>query len=159
MTVFFEDVEVGSETVIGSYVFTAEDIVRFARKYDPQPFHLSEEAAQKTHFGRLCASGWHTASVYMKLNIAKTKELDAQAREQGLPIARYGPSPGFEDLKWIRPVFAGDTITYKRVVAGKTESRSRPHWGIVHGENHGFNQNGEPVFSFKSNVFVERKPA
>jgi len=159
MSAYFEDIEIGSELVLGSHAFTADGIIRFAEKFDPQPFHLSEEAAQKTHFGRLCASGWHTASAYMRLNVLKNQELDELNRQQGKPVARFGPSPGFEDLKWLRPVFAGDTITYKRVVTGKTESKSRPKWGLVHGQNYGINQDGETVFSFKSTVFVERQTA
>lgn len=158
MTAYFEDIAVGEELVLGSHTFHADEIIAFASKYDPQPFHLSEEAAAKSQFGRLCASGWHTAAVFMRLSVDMNKALKEAARERGEPIAAGGPSPGFEDLKWLRPVYAGDTITYKRVISEKIESRSRPRWGIVRSENHGFNQNGEPVFFFRSAVFVERKP-
>ena len=157
MTLFYEEIAIGDECVLGSHTFSAEEIIRFAKKYDPQGYHLSEKAAAETQFGRLCASGWHTASVFMKTLIARTQELEAAAQARGAAIAKRGPSPGFEDLKWLKPVFAGDTITYSNVVTGKTESKSRPGWGIVHAANTGVNHQGEPVFFFKSNVFVERR--
>ena len=142
----------------GRLRISAEDIKRFAAEYDPQPFHLSEEAAAETHFGRLCASGWHTASVYMKLLVATHKRLHMEALAEGRVPARYGPSPGFEDLKWLRPVYVGDTISYHTVVADKRNSSTRPAWGLIYADNHGTNQNGEPVFYFKSKVFLERRP-
>ncbi|WP_417672232.1 MaoC family dehydratase [Roseibium sp.] len=158
MTGYFEDHQIGDELALGSYTFTREAIIRFAEKYDPQPYHLSDEAAAQTHFGRLCASGWHTASVFMRLLVLKNQELDAEVQAAGKAVAMTGPSPGFEDLKWLKPVFVGDTISYTRRIAGKTESKSRPRWGLLHGSNHGVNQNGETVFSLRSNVFKERRP-
>ncbi|MEM8701004.1 MAG: MaoC family dehydratase [Pseudomonadota bacterium] len=153
---FFEDVRKGDTLELGRHTFLKDDIIRFAEKYDPQPFHLSEEGAARTHFGRLCASGWHTASVFMKLFVAKMKAMQEEARDAGSRFARIGPSPGFEDLKWIKPVFVGDTLTYTRIVTGKTESRSRPEWGLVHSDMLAHNQDGTLVFSFKATVFVER---
>ncbi|MBN8181595.1 MaoC family dehydratase [Roseibium aggregatum] len=157
MSAFFEDIEVGDTLDLGEHTFTREDIVRFAEKYDPQAFHLSEEAAAQTHFGRLCASGWHTAAVFMKLWVARHKALQEEALAAGQTPANIGPSPGFEDLKWIRPVFVGDTLRYRRVVTGKTESRTRPDWGLVHSDMQALNQDGTLVFSFKGTVFVERR--
>ena len=159
MTKFYDDITIGETQELGSFTFTAEDIIRFAEKYDPQAFHLSEEGAAKTHFGHLCASGWHTAAVFMKLLVATTQRLVREAKAEGRTPARLGPSPGFEKLKWIKPVFAGDTLTYKRIITGKTESRSRPEWGVVHSDMVAHNQNDELVFSFKANVFVERRQA
>ncbi|ADZ69609.1 MaoC family dehydratase [Polymorphum gilvum] len=156
MSAFFEDIVADERIELGSHRFTAEEIVDFAGKYDPQPFHLSEEGAAATHFGRLCASGWHTAAVFMKLFAAAQDRAEREARARGEPPVRRGPSPGFENLKWLKPVYAGDTISYASTVTGKTESRSRPDWGIVHARNEGVNQHGDLVFSFDSNVFVER---
>lgn len=156
---FFEDISVGDTLELGEYTFTEEEIVRFAGKYDPQPFHLSEEAARKTHFGHLCASGWHSAAIFMKLFVATLKALQQKAVEEGRTPAELGPSPGFRDLTWLKPVFAGDTLRYTRVVTGKTESRSRPEWGLVHSDMLAHNQNGDLVFSFKGTVFVERRGA
>ncbi|MXN63342.1 dehydratase [Stappia sp. GBMRC 2046] len=146
---------IGERHEIGSYTFTPEDIIRFARQFDPQRFHLSDEEAAKTHFGRLCASGWHTASVWMKLMIAYRARVAERARAAGETVAQLGPSPGFEDLKWIRPVFAGDTVTYYTTAVKARPSRSMPGWGILFTENEGVNQHGEPVFSFKGRVFVK----
>lgn len=152
---WFEDLQIGERRDLGSFTFTAEDIIRFARAYDPQRFHLSDEEARKTHFGRLCASGWHTASVWMKLMVAS---LDLEHAGGG-PSARLGPSPGFTDLKWIKPVFAGDTISYSSTLVEKAEIRSRPQWGLALHRNEGVNQDGVLVFSFTGKVFVARKPA
>ncbi|MEO9527043.1 MaoC family dehydratase [Roseibium sp.] len=157
MTAFFDDIEVGDTLDLGAHTFTREEIIRFAEKYDPQAFHLSEEGAARTHFGRLCASGWHTAAVFMKLWVAACKTLDDAERAAGRTPARLGPSPGFEDLKWIKPVYAGDTLRYRHVVTGKTESRSRPEWGLVHFDMSAVNQDGRLAFSFKGTVFVERR--
>jgi acyl dehydratase len=157
MTAFFDDVRIGDTLDLGDHTFSREEIIRFAEKFDPQAFHLSEEGAAKTHFKRLCASGWHTASVFMKCWVATHKALDDAERAAGRTPARLGPSPGFEDLKWIKPVYVGDTLSYRRVVTGKTESRSRPHWGLVHSDMLAVNQDGKLVFAFKGTVFVERR--
>lgn len=159
MTAFFEDIAVGDSLDLGEHTFTRDEIIRFAEQFDPQPFHLSEDAAARTHFGRLCASGWHTASVFMKLWVKAHQALEQATLAEGRTPAKLGPSPGFEDLKWIKPVYVGDTLRYSRVVTGKTESRSRPDWGLVHSDMLAVNQDGKLVFSFKGTVFVERKPA
>ncbi|MBA5775744.1 MaoC family dehydratase [Stappia sp. F7233] len=151
------EVLLGAESrriALGSFTFTADDIVRFACAYDPQRFHLSEEDAAKTHFGRLCASGWHTAAVWMKLMVAYHQHAAEEARRNGGRYPILGPSPGFEDLKWLKPVFAGDTISYFTTALKVQPSRSRPGWGLLFSHNEGVNQNGEAVFSFEGRVFV-----
>ncbi len=106
---FFEDIVVGERDEIGAHTFTAEEIKRFARAFDPQPFHLDEAAAEESHFGRLCASGWHTLAVWMKLNVRHLqRRARASARRPACRLARLGPSPGFDELKWLKPVYAGD---------------------------------------------------
>ena len=157
MSSFFEDIEIGDTIELGRHTFTREEIIRFAEKYDPQPFHLSEEEAAKTFFKHQCASGWHTAAIFMKLFVAKVEELQKKAIDDGQRPARFGPSPGFRDLKWVRPVYVGDELAYTRVVTGKTESRSRPEWGLLHSDMLAHNQEGVLVFSFKATVFLERK--
>jgi len=151
---WFEDLEIGARRDLGAYTFTAEEIVRFARAFDPQPFHLSDEAARATHFGALCASGWHTAAVWMKLMVA---HMQAEQAASGT-APRFGPSPGFTDLKWIRPVFAGDTIRYTSVLTDKKDLKSRPGWGLLVHANEGVNQDGVTVFSFIGKVLVAKKP-
>ena len=154
---FFEDIRIGAREEIGAHSFTAEAIKRFARAFDPQPFHLDEAAAEKSHFGRLCASGWHTQAVWMKLNVRHWQERVAERETAGLPIARIGPSPGFEALKWLKPVYVGDTISFVNEVTAKKVSRSRPLWGLVTFQMRGRNQAGEEVISFVGHVFVERR--
>jgi acyl dehydratase len=158
---FFEDLEVGARDEIGAHTFTAEEIKRFAEAFDPQPFHLDEDAAEKSHFGGLLASGWHTQAVWMKLNVRHWQRQRSAREAAGLPIARVGPSPGFDELKWLRPVYAGDTITFVNEVVAKKLSRSMPGWGLVTFKMTGRNQSGAEAISFVGHVFVESrdKPA
>ena len=114
--IYFEDLEVGRETVFGHYDVTREEVLDFARKYDPQPFHLSDEAAAKTYFGRLSASGWHTCAMTMAV-IARHVVEEEQA---GLG------SPGIDELRWLKPVYPGDTLTVRGRIVEKTPSRSKP---------------------------------
>src|SRR4051812_50199230 len=106
---FFEDIRVGETVEIGSHVFTAEDIKTFAQRFDPQPFHVDDEAAARSHFGRLCASGWHTACVWMRLLIDRRRREDDERRARGEAGAQPGPSPGFRGPQWLKPGYVGDT--------------------------------------------------
>jgi acyl dehydratase len=146
---YFEDLQVGDETEFGTYEVTREEVIEFARKYDPQPFHLSDEAAAKTHFGRLAASGWHTAAMTMAV-IARYVVEDRQA---GLG------SPGIDELRWLKPVFPGDTLHVRGKIVEKTPSRSRPEMGSFHTQTTVSNQHGEAVMRFTSIVLVARRPA
>jgi acyl dehydratase len=153
---FFEDIRVGERTAIGRHTFTAEEIKTFAARFDPQPFHLDEAAASRSHFGKLCASGWHTVCVWMRLLIVCRRREDDERRARGEKVARLGPSPGFRDLKWLEPVHAGDTISYATEVLETRALSRHPGWGIISLHNTGVNQHGETVISFVSSVFVER---
>lgn len=154
---FFEDLTVGARDEIGAHTFTAEEIKRFARAFDPQPFHLDEATAEKTHFGRLCASGWHTQAVWMKLNVRYWQHRRSEREAAGLPVAEIGPSPGFDELKWLRPVYAGDTIAFVNEVTAKKASRSMPGWGLVTFKMTGRNQSGVEAVSFIGHVFVQSR--
>jgi acyl dehydratase len=156
---FFEDILVGETVEVGRHTFTAEDIKAFAARFDPQPFHLDEEAAARSHFGALCASGWHTAATWMRLMVDYQRRDDDDRRARGEAVAALGPSPGFRDLKWLKPVYAGDTIAYSTEVIETRASNSRPEWGLMTIRNIGVNQHGEPVISFVSVGFVERRVA
>jgi acyl dehydratase len=155
---FFEDIQVGETSEIGRHTFTAEDIKSFASRYDPQPFHLDEAAAARSHFGALCASGWHTVCVWMRLVIELRRRQDEERRARGEPVATLGPSPGFRELKWLKPVYVGDIITYVSEVIEARPLASRPEWGLVTSRYTGNNQRGEPVISFVSPVLVARRP-
>src|SRR6478752_4488970 len=156
---FFNEIKVGDRMELGSFHFSAESIIAFAREFDPQPFHLSEEEGRKSLFGGLAASGWHTAAVWMKLMVASRLAENAERVARGEAPIMVGPSPGFRDLKWIKPVMAGDTIAYASEVSGLRESASRPGWGLVEIVNTGTNQKGETVYSFVGTVFFPKSPA
>jgi acyl dehydratase len=154
---FFDDMRIGERYEVGRYTFTAENIKAFAVRFDPQPFHVDEEAAKHSHFGALCASGWHTASVWMRLMIEHHLREDEKILARGEPVAIFGPSPGFRELKWLKPVYVGDTITYATEIIELRPSKSRPDWGLISVRNTGNNQRGEPVISFVSTSFVQRR--
>ena len=146
---YFEDLVVGAETEFGSYDVTREEVIEFARKYDPQPFHLSDEAAAKTHFGRIAASGWHTCAMTMAV-IARKVVDDEQA---GLG------SPGIDELRWLKPVYPGDTLNVRGEIIEKTPSRSKPDIGFFRTRTTVTNQDGVSVLSFISIVLIGRRPA
>jgi acyl dehydratase len=154
---FFEDIEIGQRREVGSFTFTAELIKRFAAQFDPQPFHLDEEAGRQSLFGGLAASGWHVGSVCMKLLVADGQRRAAEAAARGETIAIWGPSPGFRELRWIKPVLAGDTVSYASTVESLRPSESRPEWGILQARNTGTNQRGELAFSLLASAFVPRR--
>jgi acyl dehydratase len=156
---FLEDMQVGQRREIGSYTFTAENIVAFAEQFDPQPFHLDEEAGRQSLFGGLAASGWHIASACMRLLVLERQQEAVEEAARGEQVAVWGPSPGFRDLRWIKPVLAGDTISYANVIESVRPSDSRPEWGIIQARNTGTNQRGETVFSFLATAFVPRRAA
>lgn len=145
--IYFEDLEIGATTEFGSYDVTRDEILEFARKYDPQPFHLSDEEAAKTHFGRLAASGWHTCAMTMAV-LARWSVAHSQA---GLG------SPGIDELRWRRPVYPGDTLHVRGRIADKTPSRSRPEMGSFRTEMVISNQNGDVVLTFTSIVLIRRR--
>ena len=146
---YWEDMEVGVERLFGTYHVTREEVLEFARKYDPQPFHLSDEAAAQTHFGRIAASGWHTAAMTMRVIV------DALDRE---PQAGLG-SPGVDELRWIKPVYPGDTLTIRGTIVDKTPSRSKPDLGTIRTRTIVTNQDGVDVMRFISIVLMRRRPA
>jgi len=157
--VIYDDFVIGTALTLGSHRFTPDEVRRFALSYDPQSFHVDAEAAKAGPFGALCASGWHTASVMMALLTRFAARADEAARADGRPVAPLGPSPGFDDLKWLRPVYPGDTITYSGVVVAKRPSASKPAWGIVSVETTGVNQDGARVFTVTGHLFAARTGA
>jgi acyl dehydratase len=146
---YFEDIDVGSTASFGAYAVTRDEVIAFAEKYDPQPFHLSDEAAAKTHFGRLAASGWHTAAMTMAMLVEQLK-VDPQA---GLG------SPGIDELRWVKPVYPGDTLRCETEILEKRVSASRPEMGIFKSRMSVFNQDDVLVMSFVSNVIVATRPS
>lgn len=145
---YFEDIAVGAKASFGAYKVDREEVIAFAQKYDPQPFHLSEEEAAKTHFGRLSASGWHTCAMMMAMLVANLKE-NAQA---GLG------SPGMEELRWLKPVYPGDTLRVESEVLETRPSASRPEMGIFKSRVTVFNQHDVAVMTMVSNGLVATRP-
>jgi acyl dehydratase len=156
---YFEDRVVGEIADLGAHTFTRDEIIDFARNFDPQPFHLDEEAGRKSLFGGLSASGWHTASMYVRHMVVWRQAIEAEIRATGRQLAQWGPSPGFKDCRWLRPVLVGDTISYRNRTAALSPSKSRPDRGLVVSESQGRNQKGEIVFLMAGQVLVERKKA
>ncbi len=145
---YFEDFPVGRTLELSGPVITAEAIIAFATQYDPQPFHLDEAAAQKSLFGHLCASGWHTAAMCMRLMC------DAYL----LDSASLG-SPGIDELRWVKPVFAGDSLQMKMTVLEVRPSKSRPSMGSIKSRWDVSNQRGELVMHMTGwGLFGKREP-
>lgn len=144
--------QAGRKVVTGSLTFTAEDIIRFARDFDPQPFHVDEQQARQSLFGGLCASGWHTSAGWMQCFLRFWKDESRRLAAEGLHAPTLGPSPGFKELRWLKPVYAGDTITYAVTLLEARIVASRPGWRINTILCEGENQHGEPVIRFESKV-------
>ena len=149
MMQYFEDLEVGARASFGHYAVTREEVVAFAEKYDPQPFHLSDEAAAQTHFGRLSASGWHTCAMTMAMLVENLKA----HRQAGLG------SPGLDELKWLRPVYPGDTLRCESELLEKRVSASRPEMGIFKSRTTVFNQDDVAVLTMVNNALIRTRPA
>jgi acyl dehydratase len=144
---FFEDFAVGQKFRSPAITVTAEAIKAFAREFDPQPFHLDEEAAKNSVFGGLVASGWHTAAMTMRLTV------DSDLRPAGGTVGA-----GTEELRWPRPVHPGDVLHLEGEVLEVRASRSRPTVGIVKLRSTTLNQNGEPVQVSHPVLMVPRRP-
>lgn len=152
-----DDLVLGETHDLGSHQFEADEIVRFARAFDPQPFHIDPDAAIRSHFGGLCASGWHTAAVWMRRMVEHRRHAREATLARGESPIELGVSPGFTDLRWLKPVYAGDTITFASTLIDSRPSASRPGWSLVSHRNTGANQHGERVFEFRGTVFQEKK--
>ncbi|MFZ5609915.1 MAG: MaoC family dehydratase [Pseudomonadota bacterium] len=146
---YFEDFKVGDEAEFGGYEVTREEIVDFASKYDPQPFHLSDEGARGSIFKRLCASGWHTCAMTMRMMVDHMKESDTPSLG----------SPGIDEIRWRQPVYPGDILRVRGKVIGLKASESRPAIGFVKNSYEVINQRREVVMSFIGNGIFPRRPA
>ena len=147
--IYLDDMEVGTETYFGSCEVDRDEVIEFARRYDPQPFHLSDEAAAKTHFGRLAASGWHSCAMVMGVIARKVVETE----QAGLG------SPGIDELRWLKPVYPGDTLHVSSKIVEVRPSRSKPEIGSIRSATTVTNQDGVPVLTFTSIVLMRRRPA
>ena len=144
---YFEDFAVGQSFATGRRRVDAAEIIEFATKYDPQPFHLDAEAARASLFGGLAASGWHSAAMMMRLIV------DSEFDPAG------GIVGGGGELQWLKPVRPGDELTAESEVVELRDSRSRPHQGLVTMRITMRNQAGEAVQTFTPTLLVDRRPA
>lgn len=145
---YFEDVIEGEVTRFGTYLVTREEVMAFAGRYDPQPFHLSDEAAAQTHFQRLSASGWHTCAMAMSMLVERLTA-DAQA---GLG------SPGVDELKWLKPVYPDDTLTLEREIIEKRRFKSKPEMALIRNKLTVLNQDSAPVMTMVLNSLIGTRP-
>ncbi len=148
---YFEDVAIGDRIDFGPVTVSREEIIAFAQQFDPQPFHLSDEGAARTHFGSLSASGWHTTGLFMRMFVAHMQANPAQQR------ASLG-AMGVDELRWLRPVRPDDVLRGESEVIEKTPSRSRPEMGIVRARITVRNQDGEPVLTMIPIYMIRTRP-
>ena len=147
----FEDLVVGTTMQSRGYPVTREEVIEFAAKYDPQPFHLDDDAAAATYFGRLSASGWHTGAMTMRLMVEQFRD--------AAPMASLG-SPGMDELRWLKPVYPGDTIRVESELLSKRRSRSNPGMGLIKSQYRVYNQDDVLVMTMIGNGMVAvRDPA
>jgi acyl dehydratase len=144
--IYFEDVEVGQTHRFGHYEVTAEEIIEFAREFDPQPFHLDAEAAKQSMFGGLIASGWHTGAMFIRM-----------INDHAIPGAATTGAMGFDDLKWLKPVRPGDILSVESRVKEKIDAANRHGTGIVKIESRVLDQRNEAVMSLTSLVLYRRR--
>ncbi len=146
--IYWEDIPADGRVEMGRHTFGDAEIIAFARQFDPQPFHTDPEAAKESFFGGLVASGWHTCVMGMRFivesHVGKTVSLG---------------SPGVENIRWLKPVRSGDTITYYRVTLEKRASQSRPGVGLVKSRWEALNQAGETVMTMEGWGMFGRRPA
>lgn len=145
--IYFDDVQVGETQRFGRYEVTREEIIEYARQFDPQPFHVDEAAAKASMFGGLIASGWHTGAMLIRM-----------INDHAIPGAATTGALGFDDLKWLKPVRPGDVLSVETRVVDKTESRRRPEIGVVKIESQVLDQRGEVKMSLISLVLYRRRP-
>jgi acyl dehydratase len=144
---YMDDLKVGQKFTSGPLDVTADDIMAYAKKYDPQDFHTDPARAKNTVFGELIASGWHTASLTMRLII------EASPPMKGGMIGR-----SVERMSWLKPVKPGDKLFFEGEILDLRASNSNPERGIMRVKNTTFNQNHEPVLEMETVVFVPRRP-
>ncbi len=144
---YFEDYQTGEVLEVGDYLVTREEIVDFASRYDPQPFHLDDEAARESIYGGLIASGWMTCSVVMRMLVDHVIS----------PVSSMG-SPGIDELRWLGPVRPGDRLRVRVTVVDARRSKSRPDRGLIHLRQEAINQHGEVVLTMQGMGMYKCRP-
>ncbi|MEK0432258.1 MAG: Bifunctional protein PaaZ [Pseudomonadota bacterium] len=145
--IYWEDLQVGQVRQLGQIKPTREDIIAFAKQFDPQPFHLDDEAAKASVFGALCASGWHTCALAMRLMVT---EFLCHTSSMG--------SPGLENIKWLKPVFPDDELRLQTTVLETKPMGKRPDIGMTRNLWEMFNQHGDKVLHMEGWGMFRRRP-
>jgi acyl dehydratase len=145
MVKYYEDYEVGETQSFGERTVTKDEIIDFAEKYDPQPFHVDEEAAEETMFGELVASGWHTAAICMRMFVDHVVDEASQGAR------------GVDELRWIRPLRPGDTLTAEVEIVDKYPNEENPHVGHVESRLTAYNQHDKPVITWIGLGLIQRE--
>lgn len=146
VTIWWEDMQPGTVRELGTASVTAEEVKAFARQYDPQPFHLDEEAGRRSMFGALCASGWQTCGLAMRLTVDNLlRHTDSKG------------SPGLDSLKWLKPVYPGDVLSLRHTILESRALRKRPDTGSVRARWELFNQHGDKVMEMEGYGFFGRR--
>ena len=144
---YWEDFKVGEVVEMGRHTFTEEEIIAFAKQFDPQPFHVDPEAAKDSFYGGIIASGWHTCCVAMRTMV-----------EHYIGRSASMGSPGMDNVCWLKPVRPGDTITFRRIITESRPSQSRPATGLLKSSSQAVNQNGETVLTMEGWGMFGRRP-
>ena len=144
----FEDFVPGEITTFGAYEVTREDVIAFASEFDPQPFHLDEEAGKASLLGGLAASGWHSCSILMRMMF-----------DEFIDGSTSIGSPGIDEVKWLKPVFPGDVLSVRREILEARASASKPDRGVVRFRFELINQKGEVVMIQTNPIFFARRMA
>jgi acyl dehydratase len=147
---YFEDFHVGDVRELGSRTLTREEIIDFARQFDPQPFHIDEEAARDSIFGGIIASGWHLTALAMRILV------DSMLGDK--PESGSLGSPGADEIRWLKPARPGDTLSMRAEVIATTPSRSRPERGVIRLKYLLRNQHGEDVMTMIGIGMFKRRP-
>ena len=152
---WFEDIPLNEKATLGSYIFTEENILAFARAYDPQPFHVDKEAAARSPYGGLIASGWHTGAVGMRLMVGHRRAEAAAGKEE---VQDNYVSPGVKDIRWWRPVRPGTTLIYSIEAFNKADWPSLPRFGLLQSRNQARDEQDVLYYSYISQVLILRRP-
>ena len=154
---FYEELDLGRELQLGTYLFTEDNISSFKQRFAPVPFHLSQAAAAAGLFGKPVAVGFHICSAWMICFVATNSAAREKRVAESQPLPEIGPSPGLQNIRWPLPVSAGDVISFSTRIIAKRELASRPTWGMLTSLNQGFNEKGQQVLSFESKVLTARR--
>lgn len=147
--IFAADVPLNTRVNLGFHTFALEEVLAFARAYDPQPFHIDADAARRSHFGAIVASGWHTAAMWMRHSVTYHQKRAAEAQARGETALVRGPGIGFRNLQWLKPVYVGDTITFYSELRERRPSKGRPGWAVITVYNSAINQHADLVMDFE----------